>query len=294
MENTSQVELQAEETEGFQTPDLQEFNFEVEATVDEPITSSLSEQPALSEIQLLELSDSEGSLLFYPKREGSELGVNLEVGDVLFLRERQSNSEQENGVIVQVISKETASYPHADTKAIFRLMVRIKAFEHQRFNNEPKEVIDEFLVAQFKVRASVQDGVWGQPAGKVVTRNIDTFLLSESILSDQIFETVPNHNINLGEYKTANVEFFGGGFEKINLITGMKGGGKSHIAKGIISESLNAGMSAVVFDINNEYEELHNTSNYILGQNIVQGRNQGLNLKFRIDRIPTVGLSHKN
>ncbi len=78
-----------EESEGFQTPDLQEFTFEAEEISDEPVESSLSEQPALSEIQLLELSDSEGSLLFYPRREGSELGVNLEVGDVLFLRKRQ-------------------------------------------------------------------------------------------------------------------------------------------------------------------------------------------------------------
>lgn len=288
MSDTLQEAQEAiEESEGFQTPNLQEFTFEAEEISDEPVESSLSEQSALSEIQLLELSDSEGSLLFYPRREGSELGVNLEVGDVLFLRERESNNEQENGVIVQVISKETASYPHADTKAIFRLMVRIKAFEHQRFNNEPKEVIDEFLVANFKVRASIKDGKWGLPAGKVVTRSIDTFILSENILTNQIFKKVGNHNLHLGEYKSAKVEFFGGGFEKINLITGMKGGGKSHIAKGIISESLKTGMSAVVFDINNEYKGLPQSKSYILGQNILDGLNTGLNLKFRLDRLPT-------
>lgn len=288
MNELTTEEIEQETQEGFKSPDITEFEVsETDDASDDPVTSELSEENALTEIQLLKLSDNEGSLLFYPSREGADFGVNLEVGDVLFLREKQSETEEENGLIVQVISKETASYPHADTKAIFRLMVRVKAFEHQRFNEEPKEVIDEFLVANFKVRASVKDGEWGQSAGKVVTRNVDIFPLSEDKLAKQIFKTVPNHNINLGNYKTADVNFFGGGFEKINLITGMKGGGKSHIAKGIISESLNAGMSAIVFDINNEYEGLNNTKNYVLGQNISDGRNTGLNLKFRLDRIPS-------
>jgi hypothetical protein len=53
----------------------------------------------------------------------------------------------------------------------------------------------------------------------------------------------------------------------------MKGGGKSHITKGIISESLKAGMSSVVFDINNEYGKLPHS--LIL--------KPGENLKFRLD-----------
>src|SRR4051794_40608000 len=55
----------------------------------------------------------------------------------------------------------------------------------------------------------------------------------------------------------------------------MKGSGKSHIAKGIISESVNAGMSAIVFDINNEYQGLPNSYYFIPRHN----------LRFRLDRI---------
>jgi hypothetical protein len=55
----------------------------------------------------------------------------------------------------------------------------------------------------------------------------------------------------------------------------MKGGGKSHIAKGIISESNKSGMSSIVFDINNEYTGLNNSTSFM----------PGLNFKFRLDRL---------
>jgi hypothetical protein len=84
-----------------------------------------------------------------------------------------------------------------------------------------------------------------------------------------------NLNLNLGDYKDEPLHVYGGGFEKVNLITGMKGGGKSHITKGIISESLKSGMSAVVFDINNEYDKLPNS--LVL--------KAGIDLKFRLDYI---------
>lgn len=83
------------------------------------------------------------------------------------------------------------------------------------------------------------------------------------------------HNLNLylGTYKTEAINIFGGGFDKVNLITGMKGGGKSHIAKGIIAEGFKADMSAIVFDINGEYSNLPSSLALYPSRN----------LKFRLD-----------
>lgn len=272
--------------EGFQLPEPVSFDIEAtEADKRLPIHSSLSQSEAIEFAQLIELADDEGTILFYPKR------VRIEVGDVLFLRERAaeayggeaSGSEKldagekpaENGVIVQVISSGTANYPQAYTKALFRLMVNVRASMLERSHHEPPEVIDEFLLAKFKIRASIVNGKWNPPEGRVVTRNVDIFWLDPAILTNQIFEKVDGLNINLGDYKEEPVEFFGGGFEKINLITGMKGSGKSHIAKGIIAGSLSAGISAIVFDVVNEYRGLPNSASFVPGQN----------LRFRLDRI---------
>ncbi len=259
---------------GFQLPKAISFEEEDERRTSLPIRSSLSQSESLECAQLVELVDGEGTILYYPR------DLNIEVGDVFFLRERLNegqieDGQVENGIIVQMISLGIASYPQADTKALFRLMVRVRASILERSHNEPSEVIDEFLLAKFKIRASITNGKWNPPSGKVVTRNVDIFWLDPSILALQIFEEVDGLNINLGDYKEAPVAFFGGGFEKINLITGMKGGGKSHIAKGIISESLGSRMSAIVFDINNEYRGLPNSFAFIPGQD----------LRFRLDRI---------
>lgn len=255
---------------GFQLPPPVSFSIPAQTPTERPpARSALSQSEAIQSTQLVELSDGEGTILYYPKQ------VRLDVGDVLFLKEREETESTENGVIVQVVSLGTARYPQADTKALFRLMVNVRASTIERSHNEPPEVIDEFLLAEFKVRASIVKGEWRPPEGRVVTRNVDIFWLDPTLLAQQILVQENGLNLHLGDYKAAPVTFFGGGFEKINLITGMKGSGKSHIAKGIISESLVAGMSAIVFDINNEYRGLRNSVSFVPGQN----------LRFRLDRI---------
>lgn len=76
------------------------------------------------------------------------------------------------------------------------------------------------------------------------------------MLTTHILKSEPLIDLFLGDYQGHPVNVSGGGFEKVNIITGMKGEGKSHLTKGIIDESRQRGMSAVVFDINGEYAAL--------------------------------------
>ena len=176
---------------GFKLPSPVQFDSSSEQTPEwMPAKSSLASASAIKEIQLINLSDGDGTLLFYPRRVDDGLGTKLEVGDVLFLRERTEKAEDEDGVIIQIISLGTASYPHADTKALFRLMVGVRAATINRSHNEPPETIDELLEAQFKVRASISNGKWGQPEGRVVTRNVDIFHLNPAILAQHIFTKI--------------------------------------------------------------------------------------------------------
>ncbi|KMW70200.1 hypothetical protein WN50_37085 [Limnoraphis robusta CS-951] len=230
----------------------------------------------------MELSGSEGSIIFYPKVR------DFDVGDVLYLRERGQTISQaedskaiENGVIVQIISKGIANYPQADSKALFRLLTSAHSTTvTYRSYNEPKEIIDEFLIGEFVVRASVQRGEWREPEGKVVTRNVDIFPISPEFLTQNIIAHQEGINILLGEYKERPVEVYAGGFEKVNLITGMKGGGKSHITKGIIHLQRKLGMPSIVFDINGEYNGLPKS-------HLIRPTE---NLRFRLDQLPIPSL----
>jgi hypothetical protein len=48
----------------------------------------------------------------------------------------------------------------------------------------------------------------------------------------------------------------GQGMEKINIVTGVKGSGKSHLSKVILIELIKRGAPCIVFDINKEYIHL--------------------------------------
>ncbi|MFM6456204.1 MAG: hypothetical protein ACKPH7_30840, partial [Planktothrix sp.] len=184
------------EPTGFTTPDvdIDEITPDNSGAVSK---SALSSEIAVESAQLLELSGSEGSIIFYPKVR------DFDVGDVIYLRERGQTISQaeeskaiENGVIVQIISKGIANYPQADSKALFRLLTSAHSTTvTYRSYNEPKEIIDEFLIAEFVVRASVQKGEWREPEGKVVTRNVDIFPISPEFLTRNIIANQEGINI---------------------------------------------------------------------------------------------------
>ncbi len=234
-----------------------------------PVTSKLAPKPALEFAQMVELESGEGVILYYPKK------VDFDIGDVLYLRERGTG---ENGLIVQAVEKSTANYPQVDSKALFRLLTSVRASQIQRSHNEPPEVIDEFLALRFKVRAAIVNRQWSAHEGRVVTRNVDIFQIDPQLLLKNIIITHPSLSLELGDYKGEPLRAYGGGLEKVNVVTGMKGGGKSHITKGIISESLKLNMSAVIFDINNEYEKVDPNTLVLRPKE---------NIKFRLDILET-------
>lgn len=233
-----------------------------------PPPSPLATGTALTVAELLELEAGTGSLLYYP------LGVAVRVGDVFYLRER-SQPQTEDGLIVQVIRIGNASYTQVEGKVMWRLLTAVRAQELNRVYHEPPEVIDQFLVASVKVRATIVKGVWSTFGGEAVTRNVDIFSVDPAHLTMNILATNPKTNIYLGNFQYQPVTFSGRALDKVNLITGMKGGGKSHIAKAIIHNQRLCGMSSVVIDINREYNKLQGATVFRVGAN----------LRFRLDRV---------
>lgn len=163
--------------EGFDVPPVSDTT----VAPSQPITSPLSQEPAIEFAQMVELESGEGSIMYYSKQ------VDFDVGDVLYLRERESD---ENGVIVQAIEKGTTNYPQAGSKALFRLMASVRALELERIHREPPETIDQFLSLRFKVRAAIVNGQWAAREGRVVTRNVDIFHIDPEFLIEKIVVTV--------------------------------------------------------------------------------------------------------
>jgi DNA helicase HerA-like ATPase len=77
---------------------------------------------------------------------------------------------------------------------------------------------------------------------------------------DEVFANATHslgHDLRLGKTLTGQ-DFFieGQDLEKVNVVTGVKGSGKSHLAKVLLLQLIQSGAPCIVFDINREYIHL--------------------------------------
>jgi hypothetical protein len=204
-------------------------------------------------------------LVFNP-REG-----DLRVGENLSLVERENG----RGLIVQVIAFRTASYP-----ALVREQLQFLTGEEPTLS--PLAPLFDYLqyipdsgpsdmgnikVAIAKIRKTVyrrsplvgpaKDQVlWDEWDGWIPTRDIEITHTPDT----EVFANCTRDGGNLlclGK-TLGGADFFveGQDLEKVNVITGVKGSGKSHLAKVILLELIARGAPCLVFDINREYIHL--------------------------------------
>jgi DNA helicase HerA-like ATPase len=102
----------------------------------------------------------------------------------------------------------------------------------------------------------LEPNLWEQWDGWIPTRDVTVERTSDE-------EVFANATRNLGHplqfgYTLSGQPFFveGQDLEKVNVVTGVKGSGKSHLSKVILLELIAQGAPCVVFDINREYIHL--------------------------------------
>jgi hypothetical protein len=221
--------------------------------------------------------ESDLAELFFNPRE-----VDLRVGETLTLRERDSG----RAVIVQIIAFRSASYPAlareqmeslvdsplAADPDVLRLQMEVMAEKEGQNGNGFPGFIDEMgniKLALAKLRKTVPP--LAHPAsgagkgGAVTWENWDGWIPDRDVEvsrtdDDEVFANATHslgHDIRLGRTLTGQ-DFFieGQDLEKVNVVTGVKGSGKSHLAKVILMQLIEQGAPCIVFDINREYIHL--------------------------------------
>jgi len=201
-------------------------------------------------------------LVFDPREE------DLRVGESLCVREKDTG----RGLIVQIMEFRTATYPSM-TRELLRLALAgnewaAEALREQEglmanggnlaSNNglQPSEERN-LKIAIAKIRRTLlPNGEWDQWDGWIPHRDVEVFPVPDDEMFRQCVELLGNP-LELGytlRGKPFRVE--GRHMEKINIITGVKGSGKSHLAKVILLELIERGAPCIVFDINREYIHL--------------------------------------
>lgn len=105
-------------------------------------------------------------------------------------------------------------------------------------------------------RRKVDPNRWDQWDGWIPTRDVTV----ERTSDEEVFANSTRnlgHPLQLG-YTLNHHPFFieGQDLEKVNVVTGVKGSGKSHLSKVILMQLIASGAPCVVFDINREYIHL--------------------------------------
>jgi uncharacterized protein len=134
------------------------------------------------------------------------------------------------------------------------LVAQVMTLETTVPQGRPEASIDQALA---KVRRHVVDGAWLTWNGWIPTGEIEIVRVEDQELLSRCGLLDPRHPLRIGSTLDGeDLAIEGRLFEKVNIITALKGMGKSHLAKVLILQLIERGMPCVVFDINKEYGRL--------------------------------------
>jgi uncharacterized protein len=183
-------------------------------------------------------------------------GERPRVGDSFYIRDTHGDG----ALVVQVVALETFAYPSLGEVVMRQMM------EDSYGAGRVSAVVDNPNVPQVeslgscvaKIRRRVlSDGSWTIWNGWLPSRNVAITRVSDDELFAACGFGIAKHPLQLGQ--TLDGKGFaieGRDFEKVNVITALKGMGKSHLAKVLILQLIEHGMVNVVFDVNKEYLRL--------------------------------------
>lgn len=196
-------------------------------------------------------------LIFNPRND------DLRVGETLRIEERDS----QEGLIIQVIAFRMVTFPSLAQEQLqlamgqasalsSELLTYLSEVQQPHDNLEPSE-LRNLKVAICKIR-KLTGQEWDQWDGWIPIRDVSITHVSDQELFDNSVADLGNP-LHIGETlrgKPFNIE--GQYLEKVNIVTGVKGAGKSHLSKVLLLELIKAGAPCVVFDLNREYIHLPN------------------------------------
>ena len=206
-------------------------------------------------IQVSQVKGDVVELIFNPREE------DLRVGETLRIQERDSGE----GLVVQVIAFRMVTYPALIQEQLELVIGNAQPLSREllTYLSEAQETLQEFdasearnlKIALTKIR-KLTGRSWDQWDGWIPIRDVEVTRISDQELFANCIDDLGNP-LHLGQTLRGEPFFIEGHYlEKVNVITGVKGAGKSYLSKVMLLELINAGAPCVVFDLNKEYIHL--------------------------------------
>lgn len=206
-------------------------------------------------IQVNQVKGDLVELVFNPREE------DLRVGETLRIEERDTGE----GLVVQIIAFRMVTYPSLIQEQLQLAVGQAPGISAEilTYLSEAKESLEaleanevrNLKIAISKIRKLTGQS-WDQWDGWIPTRDVEVTRVSDRELFDNSVADLGNP-LHIGETLRGRPFTIEGHYlEKINIVTGVKGAGKSHLSKVLLLELIHAGAPCVVFDLNREYIHL--------------------------------------
>jgi hypothetical protein len=223
-------------------------------------------------IQVYQVRGDIIELIFNPKEVDLHVGENLLIKEIRPTPRRGDGEEQRGntsgrGLIAQIIEFRTASYPsfireqlllalgdHSDPAD--RLFRYLADFPLADMDREMRNL--NIAVAKIRKVAepSGEGHLWDRWDGWIPTREVEITRVGHQELLANCVNDLGNR-LHIGQTLDGGpFSIEGQALEKVNVITGVKGSGKSYLAKVLLLELIKQGAPCIVFDLNKEYIHL--------------------------------------
>lgn len=206
-------------------------------------------------IQVSQVKGDVVELIFNPRED------DLRVGETLSIQERDSGE----GLVVQVVAFRMVTYPSLIQEQLELVVSHGQPLTREllTYLSEAQEALQDMeasearnmKVAIAKIR-KLLGRQWDQWDGWIPIRDVEVTRVSDQELFANCIDDLGNP-LHLGQTLRGEPFFIEGHYlEKVNVITGVKGAGKSYLSKVVLLELINAGAPCIVFDLNKEYIHL--------------------------------------
>jgi len=181
---------------------------------------------------------------------------DIETGDTLLIWDEREG----RGLLAYVISHEFITLEGTLDELIKNELIEhtFKVFEYgEKFSSQLLGDISNMKIAKAKIRMEIKDDKIDFWSGWIPTRDVKIERLGYDKLIEKMDLKSIKKRILIGISPDGDKVYIDGSYlQGINIITGEKGSGKSHLAKTILVDLIKNGGKAVIIDLNNEYSGL--------------------------------------
>lgn len=186
-------------------------------------------------------------LLYHPAEAAADVGQQFSLLEV---------PDQQEGLVVQVISNDSLEYVGLQQEMIQHILEERASVTRLLDREEGMGEIKSLKLATAKIRKRMHEGKWCAWDGWIPTRHVEIKLIDGATLLANIS---PAPICPLGSFAKLNstpIQLDGPRLNMVNVVAGVKGSGKSHLAKHLVVTLAKLKVPCVIFDINGEYVEL--------------------------------------